>query len=72
MKMYKKIEEKNDTRIKMLLMEGSPFNIRSTQRTGKNDLNKRRVSNSGHNEGTICLLRKSQWRRKLLKVRGAT
>ena len=32
-----------------------PF-IRCTQRTGENDLNKLRVNNSGHNEGTICLV----------------
>ena len=33
-----------------------PF-IRRTQRTGKNDLNEHRVNDSGHNEGTICLLK---------------
>ena len=32
-----------------------PF-IRRTQRTGENDLNKLRVNDSGHNEGTICLV----------------
>ena len=32
-----------------------PF-IRHTQRTGGNDLNKLRVNDSGHNEGTICLV----------------
>ena len=32
-----------------------PF-IRRTQRTGKNDLYKLRVNDSGHNEGTICLV----------------
>ena len=32
-----------------------PF-IRRRQRTGENDLNKLRVNNSGHNEGTICLV----------------
>ena len=32
-----------------------PF-IRRTQRTGENDLHKLRVNDSGHNEGTICLV----------------
>ena len=32
-----------------------PF-IRCTQRTVENDLNKLRVNDSGHNEGTICLV----------------
>ena len=32
-----------------------PF-IRRMQRTGENDLNECRVSDSGHNKGTICLL----------------
>ena len=32
-----------------------PF-IKRTQRTGENDLNKLRVNDSGHNEGTICLV----------------
>ena len=32
-----------------------PF-IRCTQRTGENDLDKLRVNDSGHNEGTICLV----------------
>ena len=32
-----------------------PF-IRRAQRTGENDLNKLRVNDSGHNEGTICLV----------------
>ena len=32
-----------------------PF-IRRTQRTGENDLNKLQVNDSGHNEGTICLV----------------
>ena len=32
-----------------------PF-IRCTQRTGENNLNKLRVNDSGHNEGTICLV----------------
>ena len=52
MKQRNTVEEKNDVCIKMLLMEGS----RRTQRTGENNLNERRVSNSEHNEGTICLL----------------
>ena len=34
-----------------------PF-IRRTQRTGENDLNERRVNDSGHNEGTIILFSK--------------
>ena len=33
-----------------------PF-IRCTQRTGENNLNKLRISDSGHNEGTICLVK---------------
>ena len=32
-----------------------PF-IRHTQRTGENDLHNLRVNDSGHNEGTICLV----------------
>ena len=32
-----------------------PF-IRRTQRTGGNDLHKLRVNDSGHNEGTVCLV----------------
>ena len=32
-----------------------PF-IRHTQRTGENDLNMLRVNDSGHIEGTICLV----------------
>ena len=32
-----------------------PF-IRRRQRTGENDLHKLRVNDSGHNEGTICLV----------------
>ena len=32
-----------------------PF-IRRTQRTGENNLNKLRVNDSGHGEGTICLV----------------
>ena len=49
-------EEVNDARVKMFLVEGSPAFIRRTQRTGENDLNKLRVNDSGHNEGTICLV----------------
>ena len=30
--------------------------IRRTQRTGENDLHNLRVNDSGHNEGTICLV----------------
>ena len=32
-----------------------PF-IRRTQRTRENDLHKLRINDSGHNEGTICLV----------------
>ena len=32
-----------------------PF-IRRTQRTGENNLNMLQVNDSGHNEGTICLI----------------
>ena len=39
-----------------LVIDGRKPFIRRTQRTGENDLNKRRVSDSGHNKGTICLL----------------
>ena len=37
-----------------------PF-IKCTQRTGENDLNKLRVNDSGHNEGTICLVNGVNW-----------
>ena len=35
--------------------ERKPF-IRRTQRTGENDLHNLQVNDSGHNEGTICLV----------------
>ena len=42
----------------MLLMEGSALAIGRIQKTGENEnnLEKLRVNDSGHNEGTICLV----------------
>ena len=56
-----KMKEKNkETRKKRRARKNvfggrKPF-IRRTQRTGENDLNMLRVSDSGHIEGTICLV----------------
>ena len=49
MKARKKRTRKN-------VFDGRKLFIRCTQRTGENDYNKYRVNDSGHNEGTICLL----------------
>ena len=46
--MKMKERRKNDTHVKMLLMEGSP--LKGTHK----ELGK--ISDSGHNESTICLL----------------
>ena len=54
MKETNKETRKNDAR-KNVLGGRKPF-IRHTQRTGENDLHKLRVNDSGHNEGTICLV----------------
>ena len=53
-KQTKKQEKKRRARIKVF-GERKPF-IRRRQRTGENDLHKLRVNDSGHNEGTICLV----------------
>ena len=50
----KKQEKKRRAR-KNVFGGRKPF-IRRTQRTGGNDLHKLRVNDSGHNEGTICLV----------------
>ena len=50
----KKQRKKRRTR-KNVIDGRKPF-IRRIQRTGENNLNKLRVNDSGHNEGTICLL----------------
>ena len=54
MKETKKQEKKRRAR-KNVFGGRKPF-IRRTQRTGENDLHKLRVNDSGHNEGTICLV----------------
>ena len=54
MKETKKQEKKRRAR-KNVFGGRKPF-IRRTQRTGGNDLHKLRVNDSGHNEGTICLV----------------
>ena len=36
-------------------MEGSSYKVR-IQKTGENDFDKLRGNDSGHNEGTICLV----------------
>ena len=50
---------------------GRPF-IRHTQRTGENDLNDHCVSDSGHNEGTICLLNRRIGAKGIVLERGCT
>ena len=37
-------------------VDGRKHFIGHIRKTGKNDLGKLRVNNSGHNEGTICLI----------------
>ena len=53
MKMKQRNKEKKRRARKNVFGGRKPF-IRRTQRTGGNDLNKLRVNDSGHNEGTIC------------------
>ena len=50
----KETNKKNDAR-KNVFGGRKPF-IRCTQRTGENDLNMLWVNDSGHIEGTICLV----------------
>ena len=47
-------QEKNNAR-KNVFGGRKPF-IRHTQRNGENDLHNLQVNDSGHNEGTICLV----------------
>ena len=49
--MKQKQRRKNDTRIKMLLMEGSLYKAHT--KTGENDLQELQVNNYEYNEGTI-------------------
>ena len=53
-KQRKKQEKKRRAR-KNVFVGRKPF-IRRTQRTGENDLHNLRVNDSGHNEGTTCLV----------------
>ena len=53
MKMKQRNKEKNDARVKMLLMEGSPLTPK--QKTGENDLHELLGNDCGYNEGTIFL-----------------
>ena len=51
----KQTNKKKQRERKNIFGERKPF-IRCTQRTGENDLHNLRVNDSGHNEGTICLV----------------
>ena len=57
---HEKVCDENETKKKRRARKNvfggrKPF-IRRTQRTGENDLDKLQVNDSGHNEGTICLV----------------
>ena len=51
-----KMKQRKKRRARKNVFGGRKPFIRNTQRTGENDLNKLRVNDSGHNEGTICLV----------------
>ena len=60
---HKKVWDENETkkqrkkrRTRKNVFGGRKPFIRCTQRTGENNLNKLQVNDSGHNEGTICLV----------------
>ena len=48
--------KKNYAHIKLLLMKGSTLYVGHMQKTAENVLDKLQANNSGHNEGTICLV----------------
>ena len=51
-----KMKQRKKRRTRKNVFGGRKPFIRRTQRTGKNDLDKLPVNDSGHNEGTICLV----------------
>ena len=52
----KERNKKKKRRARIKVFGGRKPFIRRRQRTGENDLHKLRVNDSGHNEGTICLV----------------
>ena len=58
---HKKVCDENETKKKTMRMrknviDGRKHFIGCLRKTGENDLDKLRVNDSGHNEGTICLV----------------